>query len=414
MTTRRAFDDRRWSKTGAALAGSAIRQMGILAAGRPDIISFAPGYPDPELFAWDDYRALADEVLRASHPDTLQYSPTRGLAALHDVLVGWLGARGIACRHDEVLVTSGSQQGIDLLTRVLVDPGDIVLVELPAYTGAIAAFRNRQADLRGIRQDEEGLDVEHLDATLLALHGEGRTPKFLYLIPTFQNPSGRLMSPARRRALADLAARHDLLIVEDDPYGDLAFDPSPTGESVRPIAADAGDAPVVYLQSTSKTLAPGFRTAWMVGPRELLDRAETAKQSTDLCSSGLDQRIVCEALARGLYDRDLPRLRERYAARCQVMLGALQRHAPASWRWEEPGGGFFVWVEDAIPEAGNDDQCVRQAIEAGVVYVPGRPFYVDGRSSRAMRLAFSAAPVDRIEDGVRRLAAVMASPAAVR
>lgn len=400
--------DALWSRTGSALAGSAIRQMGLLAAGRPDVISFAPGYPDAEMFAWDDYRAIADDILRSSSPETLQYSPTRGLGRLLDTVGPWLARRGVTCAPDQVLITTGSQQGIDLLTRVLVDPGDVVLVELPTFTGAVAAFRNGQADLRGIEQDAEGLDLDHLERTVTHLRGEGRRIKFLYVIPNFQNPTGGVMSPARRRALLALAARQRLLIVEDDPYGDLYFDPTLGPDATRPIKADDAHGGVVYLQSTSKTLAPAFRTAWAVGPAALLGRIEIAKQSTDLCSSGLDQRMVAEAIGRGVFERDLPALRERYAVRCQAMIDALSTHAASTLSWRRPQGGFFVWAEAQVAL---DTEVVRRAIEAGVVYVAGAPFYVDGRASRALRLAFSAAPLPRIEEGVRRLAAVMAPPA---
>jgi 2-aminoadipate transaminase len=398
--------DALWSQTGAALAGSAIRQMGLLAAGRPDVISFAPGYPDAAMFAWDEYHAIADDILRASSPETLQYSPTRGFDRLLDTVRPWLGRRGVQCRPDELLITTGSQQGIDLLTRVLVDPGDVVLVELPTFTGAIAAFRNARADLHGVEQDAEGLDLDHLQSTITRLRAAGRRIKCLYVIPNFQNPTGGLMSRARRRALLDLVTRERVLLVEDDPYGDLSFDPALGADATRPLKADDREGVVVYLQSTSKTLAPAFRTAWAVGPAALLARLEIAKQSTDLCSSGLDQRMVAEAIARGVFERDLPALRARYASRCQAMIDALSTHASSTLSWRRPQGGFFVWAE---ARAMLDGEVVRRAIEAGVVYVGGAPFYVDGRASRALRLAFSAAPLTRIDEGIRRLASVMAS-----
>ncbi len=402
--------DALWSRAGAALTGSAIRQMGLLAAGRHDVISFAPGYPDASLFAWDDYRAIADDILRADTPSTLQYSPTRGLPLLLDTVSPWMARRGVTCEPDEVLITTGSQQGLDLLTKVLIDPGDVVLVELPTFTGAIAAFRNAHATLEGIAQDAEGIDLNHLAATVARVRREGRRLKGLYVIPNFQNPTGGLMSTARRQALLAYATQERLLVIEDDPYGDLSFDTGGGPDAVRPLKADDDAGTVVYLHSTSKTLAPAFRTAWVVGPSALLARLEVAKQSTDLCSSGLDQRMVREAIARGVFERELPRLRDAYAVRCARMMDALGAHASATLRWEAPHGGFFIWAQLA---AGHSSEAlVRPAVEAGVVFVAGAPFYVDGRTSPALRLAFSAAPLEQIDEGIARLAGVMARVAA--
>lgn len=400
--------DQLWSRTGAALTGSAIRQMGLLAAGRPGMISLAPGYPDPDLFAWDDYRAIADDLFRRRDVETLQYSPTRGLGRLIDVVSPWMVRRGITCTRDEVLITTGSQQGLDLLTRVLVDEGDVVLVELPTFTGAIAAFRNARADLRGVPLDAEGIDLAALASTVAALRRDGRRVACLYVVPNFQNPTGSCLSAPRRRALLEYATGHDLLIVEDDPYGDLWFDEALGAGATRPLKADDAGGVVVYLHSTSKTLAPAFRTAWVIGPPALLARLEIAKQSTDLCSSGLDQQLVAEAIARGVFERDLPRARQRYAARRDVLVRALEAQATPWLGWTVPQGGFFLWAEARRPL--DDRDVLRRAVEAGVVYVPGAPFYVDGRASGALRLAFSAAPRDVLAEAVTRLVAVMASP----
>ncbi len=280
-----------FSRMGRQLTGSAIRQMGILSAGRPDMISFAPGYPDPALFAWDAYRDIADDVLRDDQHETLQYGPTRGYAPLIETIVPRLRGRGIACTSQEILLTTGSQQGVDLVTRLFVDPGDVVLVELPTFTGAIAAFRGAGARLAGVRQQADGLDLDHLDQVLARERRAGASVKFLYVIPNFGNPTGALLSLGKRRALLEWSAREDVLIVEDDPYGDLWF-PDGTGDAdTRPIKADDADGRVIYLQSTSKTLAPTFRTAWVVAPEPVVARLDVAKQSADLCSSTLDQRM---------------------------------------------------------------------------------------------------------------------------
>lgn len=394
-----------FSRMGRQLTGSAIRNMGILAAGRHDMISLAPGYPDPALFAWDAYRDIADDLLRNGQEETLQYGPTRGYAPLIETVVPRLRARGIACTFSEILLTTGSQQAVDLLTRLLVDPGDVVLVELPTFTGAIAAFRGAGARLAGVRQASDGLDLDHLDQVLARERGAGARVKFLYVIPNFQNPTGALLSVEKRRALLEWSTRHQVLIVEDDPYGDLWF-PDVTGaESTRPIKADDVDGQVIYLQSTSKTLAPTFRTAWVVAPESIVTRLDVAKQSADLCSSSLDQRIVHEAIVRGVLDEQLPRLREAYARKRDVMSRALAAQCADLARWTPPRGGFFLWVQ--LPDGLDTQALLPAAVEAQVIYVAGAPFFVDGSGSNALRLAFSAASATRIEEGIARLAGVI-------
>lgn len=394
-----------FSRMGGQLSGSAIRQMGILAAGRPDLISFAPGYPDPTTFAWQAYRDIADDLLAERGTDTLQYGPTRGYGPLIESLVPRLRASGIACSSEHIVVTTGSQQGVDLVTRLFVDPGDVVLVELPTFTGAIAAFRSVGAHLVGVRQDAEGVDPHHLDEVLTTQRAAGRRVKFLYVIPNFQNPTGGLLSLARRRALLEWSVRTGVLIVEDDPYGDLWFADVTRPDQTRPIKADDVDGRVVYLQSTSKTLAPTFRTGWVVADPAVIERLDVAKQSADLCSSTLDQRIVHAAIARGVLDAQLPLLRAAYAGKRAAMAAALHRHAGDVARWTPPRGGFFLWV--TLPGAVDTRAMLHAAVEAQVIYVPGAPFFVDGSGGNALRLAFSAASAPRIDEGMARLAGVM-------
>lgn len=398
-----------FSRVGAQLSGSAIRQMGILAAGRPDLISFAPGYPDPVTFAWQAWRDIADDLLRAEQAETLQYGPTRGYRPLIEAVVPRLRASGIDCHADEIVLTTGSQQGVDLVTRLLVDAGDVVLVELPTFTGAIAAFRAAQAELVGVRQDADGLDLDHLAAMLMAQRRAGKRVKFLYVIPNFQNPTGGLLSQERRRALLEWSAREQILILEDDPYGDLWFADVTQPEATRPIKAGDTEGRVIYVQSTSKTLAPTFRTAWVVAPEPITARLDVAKQSADLCSSSLDQRLVHEAIVRGVLDAQLPRLRDVYARKRDVMARALSTHAVGLARWTPPRGGFFLWVQ--LPEHLDTRALLPRAVDAQVIYVPGAPFFVDGTGANALRLAFSAASPERIEEGIARLAGVIRTAA---
>ena len=284
------------------MEGSAIRQMGVMAARVHDMISFAPGYPDPKVFAWAEFREIADSILESRDANALQYGPTRGYHPLIESLPSVLAGRGITAAEDELLITTGSQQGLDLVARILCDPGDVVLVELPAYTGGITAFRDAQATIVGVRQQADGIDLDHMESLIAQIRSQGRRIPFVYVVPNFQNPTGLLLSIEKRRRLLEAAARHNLLIVEDDPYGELYFGQD-EGHLTRPVKAGDDEGRVLYLSSFSKTLAPGFRVAWLVGPAPLVAKLEVAKQAADLCTGSLDQRIVHEALRRNLLGR---------------------------------------------------------------------------------------------------------------
>ncbi|HKE87156.1 MAG TPA: PLP-dependent aminotransferase family protein [Vicinamibacterales bacterium] len=393
------------SATGRQLAGSAIRQMGILVSQAPDMVSFAPGYPDPELFPWDELRAIADSLLRGDDGDTLQYGPTRGHMPLVETLVDVLEARGIKTVRENVIITSGSQQGIDLIARVIISPGDVVLVELPTFTGGIAAFKNAQANIVGVKLEADGISLDHLDEVWQREHRAGHTVKLLYIIPNFQNPTGSLLALDKRRRLLEWAERRDVLIVEDDPYGSLYFEDVASAAETRPIAADDTNGRVLYLSTVSKTLAPGFRVGWMAAPRVLVDRFDTAKQSTDLSSGVLDQHIAFEAIRRGVIDRLAPTLRAAYRRKRDVIERAIRTHIGDRLSWESPKGGFFVWA--TLPEGRRDLDVLRLALDQGVVFVIGSAFFVDGSGHQTIRLSFSAPSVDRIEEGVKRLATVL-------
>jgi len=401
MTTYERF----LSRAADLMQGSAIRKMGSLGARVPDLVSFAPGYPSPESIPWDDFRAIIDALLADREPTTLQYGPTRGFAPLLDALVDVLAGRGIRATTDDLLVTTGSQQGLDLVARVLVDPGDVVLVELPTYTGAIAALRNAQAELVGIRQQADGIDLDDLDRVVSRLRAGGRRVRLLYVVPNFQNPTGLLVGLDKRRRLLEAARRHDLLLVEDDPYGDLYFQDSAAPTDTRPIKADDAEGRVIYLSSFSKTLAPGFRVAWIAAPAEILDKLETAKQAADICTGALDQRVVWQAIRRGVLAAQGPRLRTLYQRRRDVMEHALRQHLGDGVTWAAPRGGFFIWAQ--LPEEIDAEQMLARAVAHRVIFVVGSAFFVDGGGRNFLRLSFSHPTPERIEEGVRRLAAAV-------
>ena len=393
------------SRLAVALEESAIRKMGTVGSRVPDLISFAPGYPSPDTFPWTECRGIIDSLLEDREASTLQYGPTRGFAPLLESLRDVLGTRGIEAAAEELLITTGSQQGLDLVARVLVDPGDVVLVELPAYTGALAAFRNAQATLVGVRQDAGGIDLDHLVAVATRLRANGQRPRFLYVVPNFQNPTGVLLARERRAALLEAVTNLDLLLVEDDPYGDLYFGEVHGRDETRPVKADDRDGRVIYLSSFSKTLAPGFRVGWMTAPAVIASRCEIAKQAIDLCTGALDQRVVWHALDSGLLAAQAPKLRAHYEAKRDVMAAALARELDGQATWDNPRGGFFLWAK--LPGGIDAEALLRRALRHGVLFVVGRAFFVDGSGRDRVRLSFSAPRVDRLEEGVRRLAAAV-------
>jgi 2-aminoadipate transaminase len=397
------------SPTGRQLTESAIRRMGTVVARSTDLVSFAPGYPDASLFPWDELRAIADELLSGRDGSTLQYGPTRGYRPLLESIAGILQQRGIAATLDQLIVTSGSQQGIDLIARVMISPGDVVLVELPTFTGGIAAFKNMQASLVGVRQEGDGISIEHLDDVWRRERGAGRNVKLLYVIPNFQNPTGLLLALEKRQQLLEWADRRDVLIVEDDPYGSLYFEDVASKADTRPLKADDSRGRVLYLSTFSKTLAPGFRVGWMMAPPMLVERFDTAKQSADLTSGILDQHIVHEAIARGVIGRLAPRLRDLYRQKRDAMEGAIRDRLGDRLTWPAPRGGFFLWI--TLPDGYRDIDLLERALDHGVVFVVGSAFFVDGTGHDTIRLSFSAPPVERILEGVKRLAATISDTA---
>jgi len=397
--------DRFLSRAAGQMQESAIRRMGTLLAQKRDVISFAPGYPAYETFPWAEFRDISQVLLSGVDGSVLQYGPTRGYRPLLEAILGIMQARGVRSEADRLLVTTGSQQGLDLVARVLLDPGDVILVELPTYTGAITAFRNVQARMVGVPQEADGIDVAALDETWSKLAKDGQRVRLLYVVPNFQNPTGLLIGRDKRQRLLEWAARRDVLILEDDPYRELYFEDSVSEADLRPMRADDSDGRVIYLSTFSKTLAPGYRVAWIDAPAPLAAKLEIAKQAADLCTGGLDQRVVYEATRRGILDRHLPILRAHYREKRDVMVEGLEREFGDSVTWPTPKGGFFLWA--TIPAPIDSNALIDRAVKHGVIYVAGEAFFVSAAPRNLIRLSFSSPTPERIRQGVARLAAAI-------
>lgn len=364
--------------------------------GRPDMISFAGGFPDPLTFPRERAAALLAEFAAAGEATPFQYTPTRGLAGTLDAVAGRLeSVQGRRPADDELVITSGGIEALELVGKTFLDRGDVVVVEGPTYLGAIMAFRGFEADVIAVPMDEDGLQVDELERRVSG----GLRPKLLYTIPDHQNPFGVSLSVERREALVELARRYGFLIVEDVAYRELSFDDHPPA-SLWSSAPDT----VVQAGTTSKTLFPGFRLGWAVGPAEISERLVAAKQNTDQCSGGLGQRIFEEYVRRGWIDEQLPKSRALYRSKCERLLAALERTMPEGVEWTRAGGGFFSWL--TLP--GVDATALTiTAAEHGVGIVPGTMFYPDGRGNENIRLAFSMVDEPSIDEGVERLAALL-------
>lgn len=381
-----------FSARARAIQSSAIREI-LKVTERPEVISFAGGLPSPLTFPTEAMRAALDRVLAANGREALQYSTTEGYAPLREWIAQRIGTPAAPVDADDVLIVSGSQQGLDLLAKVLIDPDDTVLVETPTYLGALQSFSLFSPRYVSVASDEDGLIPEALDASM-------RGAKFLYCLPNFQNPTGRLLSAERRHRLAAKARELDLLILEDDPYGALSYD-GETPPSIRSLAPER----TVYMGSFSKVLAPGLRLGYVIAPRALRSKLVQAKQATDLHTATLSQMAVFEVIKDGFLDRHIPTIRQLYKEQCAAMLGALQRHMPEGVRWNTPRGGMFLWAE--LPAGIDATAVLARAVELNVAFVPGAPFYAADPVKEALRLAFVTVPPPRIEEGVERLAGVI-------
>ena len=371
---------------------SVIREI-LKITEQPGIVSLAGGLPSPESFPVQAMREACARVLADAPHEALQYAASEGFGPLREAVAADMAAQGLAVRAAQVLITNGSQQGLDLVGKLLIDAGSRVAVEAPTYLGGLQAFAPYEPEFVTVDCDDEGPLPQALGAAAGA--------RFLYLLPNFQNPSGRCMGARRRLALAEQASRLGLPLVEDNPYGELWFDAPPP----PPVAAAAGDG-AIYLGSFSKVLAPGLRLGYVVAPAVLFPKLLQAKQAADLHTPGFNQRVAHELIRSGLLDTHLPQVRARYKAQRDVMRAALDRHLPPGCRYTVPAGGMFFWVE--LPAGLDATALLPQAVAAGVAYVPGAPFFCGAARVNTLRLSFVTVPPDLIEQGIAVLGQVLA------
>ncbi|WP_228709102.1 aminotransferase-like domain-containing protein [Amycolatopsis keratiniphila] len=379
------------------VTSSPVRDLLALTA-RPGVISFAGGIPAPELFDVDGLRAAFDRALVDGDAQrALQYSPTEGNPRLRELLAQRLSGRGLPTTVDDLLITTGSQQGLQLLSTALLDPGATVLVEEPVYLSALQCFQLAEARIVPVPGDEDGIDPAALDEIAAR-----ERPSLLYLVPTFSNPSGRTVSPARRRALAEVIARHGFWLVEDDPYHELRY----RGEREEPLSSRpelAGR--TIYLGTFSKVISPGMRLGWFRAPGELLRRVTILKQATDLHTSTIDQAAAAEYLAAADLDAHVRRLCATYRVRRDAMMAELPAVTPPGTTWTDPDGGMFVWV--TLPSGADTDRLLPEALRHDVAFVPGSAFQVGEPDRSALRLSFAAHGPETIAEGLRRLGKVL-------
>jgi 2-aminoadipate transaminase len=386
------------------LQSSAVREL-LKLTELPEMISFAGGLPAPEVFPVDRFQEACQSILGQHGQQALQYSTTEGYRPLREMIARHTARYGIQVEPDNILITSGSQQALDLIGKVFINPGDRLLVEKPTYVGALQAWNAYQAEYITIALDDEGLLTDDLEATLRA------GPKFIYVLPNFHNPAGVTLAQERRQRLVELADRYGVPLIEDDPYGQLRYE----GEHLPPLAVLDGQLPgreglsysgnVLYLSTFSKTLAPGLRLGWVVAPIEVIQRLVQAKQGADLHTSTFAQMLAFEVSREGFLDRHVRFIRTVYRERRDAMLAALRRYVPAAVRWTTPQGGLFLWV--TLPEPMDAAEILPAAIAENVAFVPGTAFFADGSGRNTFRLNFSNASPERIQEGIRRLGSVL-------
>ena len=390
-----------FAKRTQVMRSSAMRDLMAITA-RPEVISLAGGLPDTSTFPAESFAAQMTRIAHESSAEALQYGPTEGFEETKACIVEVMSAEDMTPDPDDLIVTTGGQQAIDLITKTLVDPGDPVVCEAPTYPGAVPTFCSYEADVHQVSTDEDGMRIDELEELLSALARDGRRPKFIYSVPSFQNPAGVTLSEQRRRRLVELARRREVLIVEDNPYGLLRYD----GERQPTLySLDGGDY-VLYLGTLSKILSPGIRIGWVAAPPPVLEKIGLGKQAADLCTSTLTQYFVREYFGEGRWREYIDDLIEIYRARRDAMLEALETHFPPQAEWSQPEGGLFLWA--TLPDYIDTTDLLAKALRENVAFVPGRAAYVDGTSgASSMRLNFSASDEGELREGIRRIGQVI-------
>jgi 2-aminoadipate transaminase len=377
----------------AGVQASAIREI-LKVTERPDVLSFAGGLPAPEAFPAEELAHAHAEVFARDAAAALQYGPTEGHGPLRDWVAERMTRRGLPAKPGQVLITAGSQQGIDLAARALIDPGEVVLVEAPSYLAALQSFSICEARIESVATDDEGMRIDALERSLRELR-----PKLVYLVPSFQNPRGTTIGLGRRQQIAALSARYGVAVLEDDPYAELRY----RGVPLPPIAGLDAEATVIHLGTFSKTLAPGLRLGYVVADERIIRALTIAKQAADLHSGSLAQRAVARLLETFDYDGHLRRLRRLYAERLDAMLASIERCFPEGTTWTRPEGGMFVWMQ--LPGGLDAQELLTEAMRERVAFVPGAPFYPANPRRDTLRLNFSNRPPELIAEGMARLGA---------
>ena len=395
----------RYAHRVAGMKASEIRALFSLIS-RPEIVSLAGGSPETRALDLAVVEDVVRKVVRDHGAEALQYGIGQGRPELREQLVTIMAGEGVPAHPDDVVVTVGGQQAIELVTKCFVDPGDVILAEGPTYVGALGAFSSHEADVRHVTMDADGLRVDALVEQLDRLDAEGRRAKFLYVIPNHQNPAGVSLSVERRHELAAVVVARNLLVLEDNPYGLLDFE-GRTWPSLRSLVPDH----VVYVGTVSKSFAAGARTGWIVAPPPIREKLVLLREAADLCPSSLTQMIVEEWFRTTPWQDQLATFRKVYAERADVMLDALSRELPDEVTWTHPTGGFFVWL--TLPAPLDSGDLLAKAIQQRVAYVPGRGFFADNSGASHLRLCYSFAEPDRIREGIARLGEVVAAETAM-
>lgn len=392
--------DEKFSRSAKSMKRSAIREI-LKLLQNPDMISFAGGLPSPDSFPVEEVKAITSYILDNEGASALQYGTTEGDPALREMIIKRHHQQGMLIDQENLAISTGAQQALDILSKIFIDPGDYVICGLPSYLGGINSFNVYGARLKGIPFDDSGMRSDKLEESIISLLGSGNKIKFIYLIPDFQNPAGITMPESRRAEILAIAKKYELLIIEDSPYRDIRFE----GEAQRMIYEMDSDGRVISLFTFSKIFAPGFRIAWLTGHPEIINKFIMAKQSADICSPVLVQKIAAEYMKRGLLDKNLQKTIKLYRKRRDHMLSCFDKYMPEGVRWTIPEGGLFLFL--TLPDNINTDDVFKVAVKNNVAFVKGSAFFCNNTGYNTMRINFSYSDIDDTTEGIKRLSEVI-------